>query len=71
MSITYKFNSTFNYKLIYVFRINDASHKGCSKIGDATLNTDKHFSAFAPNSHELNYAARTRIDSYTSTAGIV
>lgn len=71
MSSAYKFNSTFSYKLIYVFRINDGNHNGCLKIGDATLHTDKHYSSFAPNSHELNYAARSRIDSYTSTAGVL
>lgn len=31
-----KFNSTFEYKLIYIFRINDKKHNGCLKIGDAT-----------------------------------
>lgn len=65
------FNSTFEYKLIYVFRINDKAHKGHLKIGEATLHTDKDFYLFAPNCHELNYAARERIDSYTITAGIV
>ena len=66
-----KFNSTFEYKLIYIFRINDKKHNGCLKIGDATIHTDKNYSSFSPNCHELNHAARERIDSYTSTAGIV
>ena len=70
MNSTFQFNSTFNYKVIYVFRINDSFHKDCLKVGDATIHTNKHFSVFAPNSHELNYAARTRIDSYTATAGV-
>lgn len=70
MSIT-KFKSTFDYKLIYVFRINDKEHEGCLKIGDATIHTDKPHTDFVPNCHDLNYAARKRIDSYTATAGIV
>lgn len=64
------FESTFEYKLIYVFRINDGKHTGCLKIGDATIHTLKNYTELRPNSSELNYAARQRIDSYTSTAGI-
>ena len=70
MNENMKFNSTFEYKLIYVFRINDGRHSGCLKIGDATIHTSKSYTAFMPNCHDLNYAARERIDSYTSTAGI-
>lgn len=66
-----KFKSTFEYKLIYIFRINDGNHTGCLKIGDATIHTTKDFFQLSPNCHELNYAARKRIDSYTSTAGVV
>ena len=65
------FNSTFEYKLIYVFRINDGSHTGCLKVGDATIHTNKSFETLTPNCNELKYHARQRIDSYTSTAGIV
>lgn len=65
------FESTFEYKLIYVFRINDGNHNGCLKIGDATIKTNKQYLELTPNCHELNYAARERIDKYTSTAGIV
>lgn len=64
------FNSTFEYKLIYVFRINDHEHKNCLKVGDATIHTNKDYTLLTPNSHDLNYAARERIDLYTSTAGI-
>lgn len=71
MSENTKFNSTFEYKVIYVFRINDGKHSGCVKIGDATLHTSKPYTDFAPNCHELNYAAKQRIDSYTSTAGVI
>lgn len=66
-----KFNSTFEYKLIYVFGINDGKHEGCVKIGDATLYSSKPYTDFLPNCHDLNYAARQRIDAYTSTAGII
>ena len=71
MSENMKFNSTFEYKVIYVFRINDGKHSGCLKIGDATIHTSKPYTDFAPSCHELNYAAKQRIDSYTSTAGVV
>lgn len=71
MSENTKFNSTFEYKVIYVFRINDGKHSGCVKIGDATIHTSKPYTDFAPNCHELNYAAKQRIDSYTSTAGVI
>lgn len=71
MSESMKFNSTFEYKLIYVFRINDGRHTGCVKIGDATIHTVKPYTDFSPNCHELNYAAKQRIDTYTSTAGII
>lgn len=64
------FDSTFEYKLIYVFRINDMDHTNCVKIGDATIHTEKPYSAFFPCCSELNYAARKRIDEYTATAGI-
>lgn len=65
-------NSSYNpfkLKLIYVFRINDSAHKGCLKIGEATITGDKH-ADFRPCSHDLNAAARARIDQYTQTAGI-
>ena len=31
-----KFTSSLKLKLIYVFRINDAAHRGCLKVGEAT-----------------------------------
>ncbi|MEG2540635.1 MAG: Eco57I restriction-modification methylase domain-containing protein, partial [Clostridia bacterium] len=65
-----KFISTFDYKLIYVFRINDEAHKGLLKIGDATVHTDSDVTTLAANSRELNLAAKKRINEYTSTAGI-
>lgn len=60
-------------KLIYVFRINDSAHKGCLKIGEATMDVDPDevdITAIAPDSKVLNRAARNRIDQYTTTAGI-
>lgn len=67
---TQNFASTFEYKLIYIFRVNDEQHKGCLKIGDATIHTNIDYTKLAPNCSELNYAARKRIDEYTVTAGI-
>lgn len=64
------FKSTFEYKLIYVFRINDDVHKGLLKIGDATVHTNKSEADLFPNCKELNAAAKARIDSYTKTASI-
>src|SRR5574344_1981555 len=65
------FKSTFGYKLIYIFRINDELHKDILKIGDATLHTYKKYSDFPDNCNELNIAAIKRINRYTKTAGIV
>lgn len=65
-----KFKSTFEYKLIYVFRINDENHKDCLKIGDATIHSNKIFSELNVNCNELNQAAKKRINEYTTTAGI-
>lgn len=64
------FNSTFEYKLIYVFRINDLEHKDLLKIGEATCNTNKTATELFPNCKELNAAAKNRINQYTTTAGI-
>ena len=64
------FGSTFQCKLIYVFRINDRAHRGYLKIGDATLAFTGEVTEILPNSEVLNDAATKRIDNYTSTAGI-
>lgn len=64
-----KYQSSLKAKLIYVFRMNDNAHKGCLKIGEATL--DKFTSLdLKPNCHELNQAAKARISQYTRTASI-
>ena len=64
------FDSALKPKLIYVFRINDAAHSGCLKIGEATLPDGCNVVELAPKSHVLNKAAKKRIDQYTRTAGI-
>ena len=64
------FDSALKPKLIYVFRINDAAHIGCLKIGEATLPDGSNVFELAPKSHVLNKAAKDRIDQYTKTAGI-
>jgi hypothetical protein len=64
-----KFTSSLKPKLIYVFRINDTSHLGCLKVGEATVDTEDLF-GLKPNSTILNQAAKTRINQYTQTAGI-
>lgn len=66
-----KFLSTFKYKVIYVFRINDDSHKGLLKIGDATVYTNKSKDELLSNCDILKEAAKDRINQYTVTAGIV
>lgn len=63
------FDSALKPKLIYVFRINDESHRGTLKIGETIL-PDGTDVIQNPNSHKLNEAARNRINQYTKTAGI-
>ncbi len=60
--------SNLKAKLIYVFRIPDAAHSDCLKIGEATFEDGNI--ALPPNSKALNKAAKARIDQYTKTAGI-
>lgn len=64
-----RFTSSLKLKLIYVFRIHDAAHHGCLKIGEATCEDENVF-GLSPNSKALNEAARKRINQYTQTAGI-
>lgn len=64
------FNSTFGYKLIYVFRINDNKHNGIVKIGDATIHYEEDIQDLQDNCDILNESAKNRIDQYTKTAGI-
>lgn len=65
-----KFVSSFKLKLIYVFRINDEAHNGCLKVGEATADDNENLWGLAPSSHNLNIAAKKRINQYTQTAGI-
>ena len=66
-----EFESSFRYRLIYVFRINDKNHRDMVKIGEATLKTGKgDCTKIVPNSSELNKAAKERINQYTQTAGV-
>lgn len=60
--------SNLKAKLIYIFRIPDAAHNDCLKIGEATF--DDGNITLPPNSSALNKAAKNRIDQYTKTAGI-
>ena len=60
--------SNLKAKLIYVFRIPDAAHADCVKIGEATF--DDGNITLPPNSSALNKAAHARIGQYTKTAGI-
>ena len=60
--------SNLKAKLIYVFRIPNAEHSDCLKIGEATFEDGNI--TLPPNSSALNKAAKARIDQYTKTAGI-
>ena len=64
------FNQVFEQKLIYVYRINDTSHEGILKIGEASCNAGMAYFAFEPNCKELNAAAKDRIRHQTQTAGV-
>jgi hypothetical protein len=64
------FKSAFDYKVIYVFAVDDEKHSGKLKIGDATLHTSKNIELLTPNSRELNQAATERIKAYTNTVGV-
>ena len=65
-----EFENTSKYKLIYIFSIDDEAHRGRLKIGDTTIKTNKPIDQLPPNCHDLNVAARDRIDDYTKTADI-
>lgn len=63
------FAESFKYKLMYIFEIRDANHRGLLKIGDATIKTANPDTLF-PNCKALNTAARERIKQYTNTVGV-
>ncbi len=63
------FETALRARLIYVMTIPDEWHKGCLKIGEASIEED--YSGFPlPNSEVLNKAAHSRIREYTRTAGV-
>lgn len=64
------FKNAFEYKVIYIFTIEDSTHQGLLKIGDATLHTDTSVDHLTPNCRELNQASLKRIREYTNTAGL-
>ena len=64
------YTNSFKYKLIYIFGIPDEAHRGVLKIGEATVDTVLPIDQLNPNCSELNKAARDRINSYTTTAGV-
>lgn len=64
------YKPAFSYKLIYAFTINDETHRGLLKVGEASLATTKSIDSLPPNCHDLNQAALKRIKSYTNTAGL-
>jgi len=66
-----KFESSYEYKLIYIFEIRDEAHKGLLKIGDATIKSDEPIDSLPPNCRALNQSALNRIKQYTNTAGVI
>lgn len=63
--------STYEYRLIYVFSISDADHQGILKIGKTSIKTDaKTFDTLTPNCELLRNAANKRIAEETLTAGM-
>lgn len=66
-----KFEQAFEYKVIYIFTIEDEIHNGLLKVGDATIHTEISIDKLTPNCRELNQAALKRIKSYTNTVGII
>ena len=59
-----KYFSSLKLKLIYVFRINDATHEGCLKIGVVTCD-DESVIRLARISKPLKVADRKGINQYT------
>lgn len=64
------FEKAFEYKVIYIFTVEDTTHAGLVKIGDATLKTNTSIDKLVPNCRELNQASLNRIRQYTGTAGL-
>lgn len=64
-----KYVSSLQPKLLYVMEIPDAKHRGCVKVGDATISEGDPI-GMAPSCKALNQAAHHRIQQYTKTAEI-
>ena len=64
------FKSAFDYKVIYVFIVDDENHKDLIKIGDTTLHSDTAIDSLPPNCRALNQAALSRIKEYTNTVSV-
>ena len=64
------FENTFNYKVIYIFKIYDKLHEGILKIGESTLKSDSNINLLIDNCDELNESAKNRIKQYTNTIGV-
>lgn len=62
------YKPTMSYRVIYIFTIHDAQHKGCWKIGETNFDGVNSYKQLTPNCEELNRAAHDRIDQYTKTA---
>lgn len=66
-----KYTQTLCPQVIYVFRINDAEHEGCLKVGMTKLSGGHIDLSNTPaNCSLLNDVANARIQEYTSTAAI-
>ena len=70
MNEEFSFISTYSYKVIYIFKIDDDLHKGIIKIGESTLSTNKNIEELVDNCNELNNSASNRIRKYTNTIGV-
>ncbi|MBX8946787.1 Eco57I restriction-modification methylase domain-containing protein [Lysinibacillus sp. K60] len=62
--MTKDYYQTFNFKVIYIFSIPHASHKGRLKIGDTVFEGNPY------DKEAMKVAVKQRIDQYTKTADI-
>ncbi|UYB50121.1 Eco57I restriction-modification methylase domain-containing protein (plasmid) [Lysinibacillus capsici] len=62
--MTKDYYQTFNFKVIYIFSIPHASHKGRLKIGDTVFEGNPY------DKEAMKAAVKQRIDQYTKTADI-
>lgn len=57
-----------DYKLIYIYAINDESHKGLLKVGEHSFSSNYSIAQLEPNCATLNHNALIRIREQTRTA---